>query len=51
MMIFVLASSYLLGVYVFLAIAKKAINNTATTAISSQNMGDYSSDMSINTLE
>ncbi len=51
MMIFVLASSYLFGVYVLLAIARKVINNTATTGISSQNIGDYSSDMSINTLE
>lgn len=51
MMIFVLASSYLFGVYVFLAIAKKAINNSAATAITSQNVGDYSSEMSINTFE
>lgn len=51
MMIFVLASSYLFGVYVFLAIAKKAIKNTATTGISSQNVGDYSTDLSINTFE
>lgn len=51
MMMFVLASSYLFGVYVFLAIAKKAIKNTAATAISSQSIGDYSSDMPINNFE
>ncbi|MEM7715104.1 MAG: hypothetical protein AAF349_16250 [Cyanobacteria bacterium P01_A01_bin.68] len=51
MMIFVLASGYLFAVYVFLAIAKKLINKTAVTAASSQNIGDYSSDMSINSAE
>ncbi|MGB3758727.1 MAG: hypothetical protein WBA07_20480 [Rivularia sp. (in: cyanobacteria)] len=51
MMIFVLASSYLFAVYVFLAIAKKAIKNTTGTGLSSQNVGDYSSEMSINNFE
>ncbi|MCJ8279928.1 MAG: hypothetical protein AAFY76_03305 [Cyanobacteria bacterium J06649_11] len=51
MMIFVLASGYLFAVYVFLAVAKKIINKTTVSAVPSHNVGDYSSDMSINSAE
>lgn len=50
MMIFIVASGYLFAVYVFLALAKRTINKTAATAVSSFSEGDYSSEMSITPL-
>ncbi|MEA5598225.1 hypothetical protein [Rivularia sp. UHCC 0363] len=49
MMIFVLASGYLFAVYLFLALAKKTIQKTATTAVS-QFEEEYSSEMFITPL-
>ncbi len=50
MMIFILASGYLFSVYLLLALAKRTIKKTATTGVSSQFEGEYSSEISITPL-